>query len=54
MLLLWNESHFIKRIISEGLISLWGQNLLLILLVNATFIAEILFITLYFNEMFWH
>ena len=45
--------HFIKRIISEVLISLWGKNLLFILLMNATFIAEILF-TLYFNEMFWH
>ena len=53
MLLLWNESPFIKRIISEVLISLWGQNLLFILLMNAMFIAEILF-TLYFNEMFWH
>ena len=53
MLLLWNESHFIKIIISKVLISLWGQNLLFIRLMNAMFIAEILF-TLYFNEMFWH
>ena len=48
----WESLH--KKInISEVLISLWGQNLLFILLMNAMFIAEILF-TLYFNEMFWH
>ena len=47
----WESLH--KKNISEVLISLWGQNLLFILLMNAMFIAEILF-TLYFNEMFWH
>ena len=44
----------LKRIISEVLISLWGQNLCFIFLyMNVMFIAEILS-TLYFNEMFWH
>ena len=47
----WESLH--KKNISEVLISLWVQNLLFILLMNAMFIAEILF-TLYFNEMFWH